>query len=237
MNLDELQTVRDTERRKDSLQHLRDSFYADVADYIAELREQRDRVADASDDPFADPEVQRLSNEIKTAENTVESVYERRVGKLVELASFAAADMPADEKGLTNEERTLFSSLVDRIEENRAHVLDVLADEVPDEDADTTATETRPATDQADEPVETSDDSTAGSAIDAADPTDEGAADAVAEPATADVDRTTLRITRDVGEIVGVDDREYDLSADDVVVLPETNAGPLVQRDAAERLD
>ncbi|MFC7195250.1 hypothetical protein ACFQL4_12200 [Halosimplex aquaticum] len=35
----------------------------------------------------------------------------------------------------------------------------------------------------------------------------------------------------------GVDQRAYDLSTDDVVQLPEANAGPLVERDAAERLD
>ena len=35
MNLDELRTVQSKERRKDSLQHLRDSFYEDVAAYMA----------------------------------------------------------------------------------------------------------------------------------------------------------------------------------------------------------
>jgi DNA replication factor GINS len=40
-----------------------------------------------------------------------------------------------------------------------------------------------------------------------------------------------------VGQILGIDEREYDLAAEDVVRLPEQNAEPLVQRDAAERLD
>jgi len=52
----------------------------------------------------------------------------------------------------------------------------------------------------------------------------------------ADTDRTTLRITRDVGEIFGVDEREYDLASEDVVTLPTPNAEPLLDRDAAERL-
>ncbi|KKF39050.1 hypothetical protein FK85_31605, partial [Halorubrum saccharovorum] len=50
-------------------------------------------------------------------------------------------------------------------------------------------------------------------------------------------DRATVRITRDVGSIFGVDEREYDLASEDVVTLPAENADPLVQRDAAERLD
>jgi len=41
-----------------------------------------------------------------------------------------------------------------------------------------------------------------------------------------DVDRTTVRITSDIGDILGVDDREYTLSSDDVVTLPEQNAAP-----------
>jgi DNA replication factor GINS len=53
----------------------------------------------------------------------------------------------------------------------------------------------------------------------------------------ASADRATVRITRDVGAIFGVDEREYDLASEDVVSLPVENADPLVQRDAAERLD
>jgi DNA replication factor GINS len=51
------------------------------------------------------------------------------------------------------------------------------------------------------------------------------------------LERTTVRITRDVGSILGVDEREYDLEREDVVTLPATNADPLVERDAAERLE
>jgi DNA replication factor GINS len=50
-------------------------------------------------------------------------------------------------------------------------------------------------------------------------------------------DRVTVRVTRDVGSILGVDEREYDLASEDVVTLPATNAAPLVERGAAERLE
>ena len=43
-----------------------------------------------------------------------------------------------------------------------------------------------------------------------------------------DTDRTTVRITRDVGEIMGVDERTYHLASEDVVTLPEVNATPLL---------
>jgi len=339
MNLDDLRSVQSKERQKDSLQHLRDSFYADVGEYVSELKDERDRAADRADDPFSSEEVGRLTDEIETAEEVVEAIYERRMGKLVKRASLAAAGMPSDEEGLTAEEQDLFEDLVERIETNKAHVLDVLSGEVdgsagdadprpsdageaptdaggapPDaatasDDADAGASppspgQTDPAApdaapppvdgdrsdaDDADssadrpadeaspvsaadlmgggesdagadgspEPTSGADDGDAASGDAEGDaapsgsaaPADDGSgADAAdgpgdsphvpdADPGALDEDRTTVRIMEDIGEIFGVDEREYELSAEDVVTLPETNAEPLIERDAAERLD
>lgn len=319
MNLDELRTVQSKERRKDSLQHLRDSFYGDVADYIADLKAERKDAAAQADDPFSSPEVSRLTDEIETAEEVVEAVYERRVGKVVKLASFAAADMPVDEDGMTGEEKALFEDLVSRIEHNKSNVLDLLAGERRPEAADgseasaTTETderETKAASTDADtdadadaerasgvladamgsgsddseredrpdsrgndgsghtpvdpEPappgVGASDDTAAtvstpnatergtvegGATTDAtaetsdADPTQRTEADVDTAPADEvdDHDRVTVRITSDIGEIFGVDEREYDLTTEDVVTLPTANAEPLIEHEAAERLD
>nr|WP_264474880.1 hypothetical protein [Salinirubrum litoreum] len=324
------------ERKKDSLQHLRDSFYADVATYIEDLKAQRSRAAEQADDPFSSPEVGRLSDEIETAEEVAEAVYERRVGKVVKLASFAAADMPVEKDGMTTEERRLFDDLVARIEQNKTTVLDTLAgkhDETSTEEQSATAETSPAAPGETPTPSEPSppDSATAGAtdgrattdresperesggggmladamaggddtagATDAPsaesrassesgdsgdgrpippdEPPAEGAAsdggavtaDADESPGGSggspapsanndpasdsegvsasagdtqsadDTDRTTVRITRDVGAIFGVDEREYDLSTEDVVTLPSANADPLLERDAAERID
>jgi len=283
MNVEELRSVQRTERQKDSLQHLRDSFYRDVADYVADRKAERQRVADEADDPFSSPEVSRLTDEIETAEEVVESIYERRVGKIVKRATFAAAGMAAEDEGLTAEERELFDDLVARIEQNRETVLDTLAGEYDDAEDDTDPAGTAapdpteavspessdapapdPSEHAAPDPTPSSPDD-AGPAPDPDDllaeamggseggdqspvpsadesPTPDGGAAAASEPAPdrsadADIERTTLRITRDVGEIFGVDEREYDLASEDVVTLPTPNAEPLLDRDAAERLD
>ncbi len=262
MNLDDLQSVRDTERRKDSLQHLEASFYRDVARYIEALREERSTVAETSSDPFADPEVRRLTDEIETAEGTVEAIYERRVGKLVKLASFAAADMPADEEGLTREERALFEDLVSRIKENRRHVLSVLAGEGSEVDDGSDegeagfdpADRTGMRAENASEPAATDPDVSAADLMGGAEPTppgddaepslgtretprDDGSGNGEASDRAPETERRTVRITEDVGEIVGFDSRTYTLAADDVVTLPVENAEPLVEREAAEPLD
>ena len=131
MKLDELQSVQSRERQTDQLQQLRATFYEEAGQFVAQLREERDRAAERADDPFDAPEVNRLTDDIKTAEQTVEAVYERRVGKIVKMASLAAADMPTEDDGLTQEERQLFETMVEAIEGNRAHVLDVIAGEAP----------------------------------------------------------------------------------------------------------
>ncbi|MFO7925365.1 MAG: hypothetical protein ACQET5_09365 [Halobacteriota archaeon] len=309
MNLDELQSVQARERQSSDLQHLRSSFYKEVGDFIGELNDKRARVVEAADDPFSEPEVRRLTDDIETAEGTIEAIYERRVGKVVKKASIAAAGMPVEEDGLTREEESLFTDLVDRIEQNRDQVLSVLDGETTtvsctidersddasvDSVSDDTATADPEKTGQSPasepKPASTETDPTrSGGGISAADlmggasggaarasdadpslaPPDRSSesasapdtpsAEAVspesppdetapASPSNTEVEidaeareipglpRTTVRITANVGEIVGADDRDYDLSAEDVVTLPEPNADVLVEKNAAERL-
>jgi DNA replication factor GINS len=274
MDLDELQSVRDRERQTDRLQQLRDSFYADAGEFIQQLRRERARAADHADDPFDAPAVGRLSDEIDTAEQTVEAIFEKRIGKIVKAASFAAADLPTESAGMTAEEQALFEALVADIEGTRERVLDTLAGEGATRDdgdggsvaADATAKSSRsPSTATA------SPDEESTSAVSAADvmggeepssggsdesgeaagpgPEDrdegdgEGERTGEPEPSVSDggaavgVGRTTVRITDDVGPIFGVDEREYDLAAADVVTLPTDNAEPLIERDVAEQLE
>ncbi|WP_380677398.1 hypothetical protein [Salinigranum sp. GCM10025319] len=350
MNLDELRSVQRAERQKDSLQHLRDEFYADVAAYVAQLKDERERAVAAADDPFASEDVRQLTDKIESTKETANALYERRVGKVVKHASFAAADMATDEEGMTTEERELFTDLVARIRENRQTVLATLDGESggtnpngPAVEADAAATDREGPTDagtrtdaadapaDADTPTREVGGSTDGSepspsgstddlladalgdtgpdAVDGAPaagseasapasadsaaatdgtsvpdrdgdsdrPTDEarsvsggpapessstetaqvesvasdrqsdGSATATADATAAetedagetpaDTDRTTLKITADVGTVYGVDEREYDLAREDVVTLPTTNAEPLLRKDAAERID
>ncbi|WIV68167.1 hypothetical protein [Natrialbaceae archaeon AArc-T1-2] len=287
MNLDELRTVQSTERTKDSLQHLRPSFYQEVGEYIADLEAERDRLAAELDDPFSSPEIRQLTDEVETAKDVVEAVYERRMGKLVKQASLAAAGMNADDEGLTAEEQDLFEDLVARIESNKGRVLDVLEGEQPvttesdgDPPTDQTAADRSSDTDDTPPPPpaepptdrrpsasavdsDATDDITAadvmgGDVVDSPSPTAPGSDDGADDEPTTDtetspearsatdnagdrssddVDRVTVRITCDVGSILGVDDREYTLASDDVVTLPERNAAPLVERDAAEPLE
>ncbi|GAA0265845.1 DNA replication complex subunit Gins51 [Halobacterium noricense] len=278
MNLEDLRAAQTRERATDGLQELRDSFYADVAAYIAELKDRREAAASAADDPFGDPEVQELTDKVETAEQVAEAIYERRMGKLVKQASLAAAGMPDDAEGLTDEERALYGDLVERIESNKNHVLDVISGDAEPTSAESADSDTGPLGDATgrtptDPTPESAEDSSAaaamGGGLDDADAEPAPEPDAgedlpesdrvPAEPPEAvaedlervaddeqpdedtesdgDVARTKVRVTDDVGEIFGVDERPYTLEAEDIVTLPEENAKPLVEKDAAEKLD
>ena len=301
MNLEELQSVQARERHSSDLQDLRASFYREVGEFIRELTAERDEAVEAATDPFSAPEVRRLSDDIRTARRTAEAIYERRIGKVMKQASIAAAGMPVDDGGLTDEEADLFEELVDRIERNRERVLGPLeadaavepstaasddtdaegpeaaeglgaADPDPAESASSTGSsdpsdpaESAPEPPEPPEPEppgqEPSDTEPSGQEPPGAEPTESALSESnrpEREPADPEGDepkragddeaaaggdnapaipRTTVRITADVGEVVGADDRDYDLSPADVVTLPAPNAEVLLDNEAAERLE
>lgn len=221
MKLSDLREVQSEERRTDSLGQLPESFYEDVAEYIQGLKAERDRAAERADDPFDDPDIDRLTDEINAAEQVAEAIYDRRVGKIVRQAGFAAAGMDGDVEGLTAEEQRLYEDVTERIAENKSDVLEVLGgDSTPE-----STTTPEPGGDDLER--------SAGKAHTEKEQTaDEGPVEA--DGGTAG--RATVRVTQDIGEVFGVDERAYRLEAEDVVSLPEENADALVEKNAAERL-
>ena len=255
MDLAELQSVQSRERDSDDLQELRESFYEDVGAYIAALKEQRDQLAAEADDPFGSEEISQITDEIETAQEVVRAVYERRVGKVIEQAALAAAGYRVEPTGMTHEEERLFERVAETIESNKATVLDVIEGENVDgvTPTDTASSEPEPDTTparKADPKADVQPDTGqpavtngAGAAVEPdhhSDPPPDQPPDHHSDhhsDQSAGPQRTTVRINDDIGEILGVDDHTYDLAADDVVRLPEANATPLLDRDAADRLE
>lgn len=152
MDLDRLASIHNREKNLDQPQQLEDSFYVEAAEFIQSLREQRDEVAASVSDPFTDPEVNQLTDTIQTAEDRLQTLYEQRVGKLVKMASFAAADFPAETDGFTTEEQELFEEIVEDIKSNRERVLSLASDDQPTTDVATTS-DVADSADSADAPA------------------------------------------------------------------------------------
>ncbi|MFB6282413.1 MAG: hypothetical protein ABEK59_00570 [Halobacteria archaeon] len=113
MDIEVLRKVQKKERESDSLQELRDSFYQEIGDYMSELENERSSIAD----PFG-PEAQRVNDTIQSARDIVDGLYERRVGKIIKLASLSANGTPVDESGMTREEREMYENIVCEVERN-----------------------------------------------------------------------------------------------------------------------
>lgn len=255
MNLDDLRAVQSDERGADRLQALPESFYRDAGAYLARLRQERERLAEGAEDPFHSKEVRRVTDEIETAEEVIEAIFERRIGKVVKRASLAASGVPTDDAGLTTEEAELFEDLVRVIETNRAAVLESLTDPRPvqgSEPPDSEPTNPEPGAadgspeqnpDQAPDPGPDSDsDAVPSKPAENAPTVPPRKAEDPDEPsdhnpdASADSERVTVRVTKDIGEIFGIDERVYTLASEDVVSLPAANAKALLDRGAAERV-
>jgi len=132
MDLSTLQATHDREKQVEKPQQLDEDFYEQVGVYLAQLRADRDRAAEQVNNPYSDPKVQHLNDELQTAKQTVEVLYQKRMGKIMKAASFVAADLPAETGGLTAEEQQLLESVVANIRENRQRVFEHFENPVSD---------------------------------------------------------------------------------------------------------
>ncbi|MFC7070580.1 hypothetical protein ACFQL9_13080 [Halobaculum lipolyticum] len=103
MNFEDLEWRKQTERETGSLQSLPDDWYDDLVAYLDD---------DALDDP-----------ERRSAEAIADGLVDRRLGKIVKLASWDAADAPTDTSPLTTPEAALYADLVECLERFRAETL------------------------------------------------------------------------------------------------------------------
>jgi DNA replication factor GINS len=201
MDLEDLRAAQADERRSEKLQELPDSFYEDAAGYIESLREERD----ACKDPYSD-EAQRLNDELSSARQVAEAIYERRVGKVVKMASLSANGHTATEDRMTLEEREMYESIVNEIRAGQERVEGLLEGALKE---------------GATEPTEEAEQKG----------TEEDAEDTRQE--TTDDGYATVRVVEPLPEFVGTDGREYSLGEEDVARIPEENARALCEKEAA----
>lgn len=201
MDLEDLRAAQADERRSEKLQELPDSFYEDAAGYIESLREERD----ACEDPYSD-EAQRLNDELSSARQVAEAIYERRVGKVVKMASLSANGHTATEDRMTLEEREMYESIVNEIRAGQERVEGLLEGALKEGDTEPSEDTERKGT--------------------------EGTAEDTRQETTDD-GYATVRVVEPLPEFVGTDGREYSLGEEDVARIPEENARALCEKEAA----
>lgn len=302
MEIRDIRAALQTERKQSELQDLPDDFYENVNELLEELHGKRDALVEDSADPFSDDEIQQVTDKIETVQDNVESLYQRRSGKIVKKASFTAAEINEGIDGVTTEEKEIFDSLVTELKNGQQKVFNTVnpgttdTEQTANQQAENTTETTKTVQTNQEEPAQpeeallnASEDTAGESGSDAdeekkpsntlsseANASEDGetateseendtvkqnswkaeskstdedsnsenegtekdgsAIEDFGENTPVDVERITVRIKDEVGEIMGVDNREYDLTEEDVVTLPETNAEALINKNAATKI-
>jgi len=116
MNLDDLKTIRNDERRSRRLTPLKTSFYLELRQYLQSLRE--------SNDP-------QKSDEFENALQVAEAIYDKRAAKIIKLAAFAAKGHRED-ASLANEELQIFDTVFDVFTRCKNRILTLRNEGLPD---------------------------------------------------------------------------------------------------------
>ncbi|WP_048198732.1 hypothetical protein [Methanocella arvoryzae] len=153
-------------------------------------------------------ELAMIDDEIKNARILVEGIFDRRMSKITQYAAICAAGTKINLDGLTRAEKNVFDALVKALERGREEIL------MPALEVRSTRNVAKNILGGAttkEQPIESS------------------------LSLNKDVGEEVMmvKVLRDVPRFVGVDGRQYQLSGEDVVVLPKANALVLCNKNIA----
>jgi DNA replication factor GINS len=149
-----------------------------------------------------------IDDEIKNARILIEGVFDRRMSKIIQYAAIYAAGTRLNVEGMTKAEKTVFDGLVVALEKGRGEILEPALEVTP---RGGLAKNILGGITTKEQPIES----------------------ATASGGTADAEVMLVKVLKDIPQFVGVDGRHYQLSGDDVVVLPKANALVLCNKNVA----
>ncbi len=149
-----------------------------------------------------------IDDEIKNARILIEGVFDRRMSKIIQYAAIYAAGTRLNVEGMTKAEKTVFDGLVVALEKGRGEILEPALEVTPRVGL---AKNILGGITTKEQPIE----------------------NATASGGTADAEVMLVKVLKDIPQFVGVDGRHYQLSGDDVVVLPKANALVLCNKNVA----
>ncbi len=218
MDFEDLRNILSREQ-KSKLAKLEPDFYGGVRAYLDGLREEQQTAPGM--------EAQLLADELETAENRLQRIFELRVGKIVNLASShilaEIKGIKQDMDAMTPVERDMYDSVLVAVRKGWSDI-----------ESAVTGRSTLPATEdirseELVEPVEDVDER--------AKDVSEEREDLTIAPADHEdhgngnlSDYTVVRVLRDVPTFMGADSHHYTLAKNDVVILPNLNANVLCKR-------
>ena len=194
MNLEDLRLIQVNERRSEGLQELERDFYGQVRVYINALEEDKHKVET--------PQAMKIDDEMRSVRSVIEGILERRMGKIVKMASSRAGGLQISPKGATPEELDLFEQLTDLISRSRAIIIDPIV---------------RPKLAKSESSLTLQPPSNVKNV----------------KNVKIRKDFRIVRVLEDIPMFVGADGRNYQLSKEDLIVLPKVNSKVLCDHHVA----
>jgi DNA replication factor GINS len=229
MDGNELKTVL-REEGSSTLKSLHPGFYKDVEKYLKELEEELSKI----DNPRS-VESKMLDNELQSAITDIEIVFMRRIRKIIDYArtnAFSSMPPSQDMSKLLPEEKKVYDAVLTAINSARAELL------VPILDPQAAGRKSKKDTAQnnkvdATGKVANADDADVPEHMNADMPSETGNKDEIGK-SNINKEFVVVRILEDLPTFKAMDNRNYTLHAEDVVVLPTLNAKGLIKRNVAQ---
>lgn len=205
-----LRKIQETEKNSPILTELVSDFYGDLAEYLENLNNRIEKET-------AHQKQMLLNDEIQNTKKIAASIYEQREKKILLAAISKARGGNPDLKNMIDAEAYLYESVLNVMLTSRKKYLEK---ETKKESEDTTKTiETE---EKKEEKIEEH--------------------PKIEEPAKTKETKQKntnplIRITKDIPEFIGTDEKKYNLKNSDVLSLPEDMGEMLLKRGAAEKIN
>jgi len=213
-----LRKIQETEKNSPILTELVSDFYNDLAEYL-------DNISNRLEKETAHQKQMLLNEEMQNTKKIAESIYEQREKKILLAAISKARGGNPDLKNMIDAEKNLYESILNVMLNSRQRFLDRKnKEETPNETE--TKNEDKEESEEKAKPEET--ESLA----------EQPKIEETKEPVKTKQKNTNpvIRITQDIPEFVGMDEKRYNLRNNDVLSLPKDMSEMLLKRGAAERI-
>lgn len=216
MDIEKLWELLHKERNTASLQVLPDTFHEDVREYLKKLEDEKTEAGGERG------RSELVEDEIRNARMKAEDIIQRRIGKIVKLASSGMGTLP---KGMLEEEAEIFEGVKNYVEQGKERLFALLSSE------DERAIKSEGIReDEREEQKQQDDTETVEPSFKQVEQSDS------AENGNQNEEMHIVRILEDIPTFMGIDGEIYNVGKEDVIMLPKTNAEILCRRGVAVRI-
>nr|QNO51800.1 hypothetical protein PFGANNDM_00035 [Methanosarcinales archaeon ANME-1 ERB6]QNO51832.1 hypothetical protein FGALOIDC_00016 [Methanosarcinales archaeon ANME-1 ERB6] len=216
MDIEKLWELLHKERNTASLQVLPETFHEDVREYLKKLEDEKTEAGGERG------RSELVEDEIRNARMKAEDIIQRRIGKIVKLASSGMGTLP---KGMLEEEAKIFEGVKNYVEQGKERLFALLSSE------DERAIKSEGiGEDEREEQKQQDDTETVEPSFKQAEQSDS------AENDNQNEEMHIVRILEDIPTFMGIDGEIYNVGKEDVIMLPKTNAEILCRRGVAVRI-